>query len=70
MGKDMGAKGDGKMTNKPEPGQMKRWEYSVEPMRRCCSPGGLYERLNHLGKEGWELCLIQYGCLILKRQEM
>lgn len=48
---------------------MKKFEYRVQEMQK----GGrhLYEvqeELDNYGREGWELCTVEYGCWIFKRE--
>lgn len=43
------------------------WEYQLVPQPRNKSALELEEYLNDNGKDGWELCGIDYGCFIFKR---
>jgi hypothetical protein len=49
---------------------MKKFEYHMMPLIRG---GSSYEELtgllNSLGEEGWELCSIDYGAFIFKREQ-
>lgn len=48
---------------------MKLFEYKLEKMPRGAKSIHAIEMiLDNLGLDGWELCGIDYGCFILKRE--
>lgn len=47
----------------------RQFEYALEPTPgRFESAAEIEMFLNEQGYEGWELCAIDYGCFILKRE--
>lgn len=46
---------------------MKRWEYKMVRQAQLDAHDLEYE-LNILGRDGWELCSIDWGCCIFKRE--
>jgi hypothetical protein len=46
---------------------MVKWEYKLVSQVRSSTQDAVSLVLNRHGKEGWELCGIDYGCFIFKR---
>jgi hypothetical protein len=51
---------------KEQPKHRKQWEYAFHRMKEYSHDK---EVLPALGAQGWELCAIDYGCFILKREK-
>jgi hypothetical protein len=49
-----------------QPKHYKQWEYKFEKMAAFIVD---QDTLGSFGGEGWELCSIDYGCFILKREK-
>lgn len=46
---------------------MVKWEYQLVPMPITSEKA--LAQLNALGAEGWEVCVVEYRCWVVKRQK-